>query len=71
MVFKTAFVVSIAEEEKERKGEVDTGSQRVDEFPPCVAASFTNWQINSKVAKIRSFILTGYFIIIVLDENVR
>lgn len=24
MVFKTAFVVSIAEEEKERKGEVDT-----------------------------------------------
>lgn len=56
MVSKTAFVVSIADEEKARKGGVGSyGSQRVDEFHPCVAAYFTNWQINSKVVKIRSF----------------
>jgi hypothetical protein len=46
------------------------GSQRVDECHPCVAASFTNWQINSQVAQIRSSISTGYSII-VLGENIR
>lgn len=68
MTSKAAFVVTVADREKKVKGAVGVGGyegQRVDESHPCVAASFTNWQIDSKVAKIRrNSISTGYLIIV-------